>query len=56
MSNILNECPDCGSLDTNREMIDWHRDSVEIVYTCDNCKSQFVTKLANPIKEVMERP
>ena len=53
MSDILNECPRCETLETERQMLDWVHGGVDIVYSCPACGIDFVTSLRNPIKEVV---
>ena len=50
---ILNECPECDTLETDRQMIDWHRDGVELVYTCYSCNIDFAVWLGQPVKEII---
>jgi len=51
---LINECVRCESLDTTQQHIDWQRDKVEIVYACENCGTDFVTTLADPIKREID--
>jgi Zn ribbon nucleic-acid-binding protein len=53
--STINECPGCGTLDTDRQMIDWMRDGVDVVYTCYDCNIDFVASLRDPLKEVSHR-
>lgn len=53
MVEVLNECPECGTRETERQMIDWMRDGVDIVYTCYGCDIDFVSSMRQPIKEVV---
>lgn len=34
-------CPECGSLDTQREFVEWYTDGAEVVHTCP-CGTQYV--------------
>ena len=55
MMEAINECPECGTRDTEKQMLDWMHDGVEIVYTCETCGLDFVASLRQPIKEVVHR-
>lgn len=55
MSEPLNECPECGTLETEKQMLDWVRGGVDIVYSCPDCGIDFVTTLRKPVKEVVHR-
>jgi len=52
--NVINECPECGTRDTDRQMLDWHRDGIDVVYSCYDCEIDFVASLRQPIKEVIQ--
>jgi Zn ribbon nucleic-acid-binding protein len=52
--NVINECPECGTRDTDRQMLDWHRDGVDVMYSCYDCEIDFVASLRQPIKEVIQ--
>ena len=54
MTTAINECPECRTRETDRQMLDWHRDGVEIVYSCYDCEIDFVTWLGQPTKEVVQ--
>lgn len=51
----LNACPECGTLGTERQMLDWMRGGVDIVYSCSDCQLDFVSSLRNPVKEVVHQ-
>jgi len=51
----INECPECGTRDTERQMLDWMHDGVDIVYSCYDCEIDFVASMRQPVKEVIQR-
>jgi len=53
MPDPVNACPECGALETERQMIDWLRDGVDIVYSCPACRIDFVAAFRHPTKEVV---
>lgn len=55
MTESINECPECGTLETDRQMLEWHRDGLDIVYSCYECEIDFVASLRDPIKEIVQR-
>jgi len=46
------ECPNCGSHSTNKEMMKEYGGEIQVVRTCEDCPTQYTLGYGNPV--VME--
>lgn len=49
---MRSECPECGSIDTDRVHIEWFTDGVEEVRICNSCPAQYANEFYHPHKRV----
>jgi len=51
----LRTCPECDTQETERQMVEWMHDGVDVIFSCPDCMLDFVVSLRRPVKEVTHR-